>query len=38
MALEPAITDVAQLKDRPVLAKLLASDSIAVEAVNFDRN
>jgi NADH-quinone oxidoreductase subunit C len=38
MALAPAITDVEQLKDRPVLAKLLASDSIAVEAVKFDRD
>jgi NADH-quinone oxidoreductase subunit C len=38
MTLAPAITDVEQLKDRPALAKLLASDSIAVEAVKFDRN
>ena len=38
MPLEPAITDVEQLKDRPALAKLLASDSIAVEGVKYDRN
>jgi len=38
MPLEPAITDVEQLKDRPVLAKLLGSAVIAVEGVKFDRN
>lgn len=38
MALEPAITDVEQLKDRAALARLLASDSIAVEGVKYDRN
>lgn len=38
MPLEPAITDVEQLKDRPALAKLLSSAVIAVEAVKFDRN
>ncbi|HEY3929782.1 MAG TPA: NADH-quinone oxidoreductase subunit C [Candidatus Koribacter sp.] len=38
MPLEPAITDVEQLKDRPALGRLLASAVIAVEAVKFDRN
>ena len=38
MPLEPAITDVEQLKDRPALAKLLQSAVIAVEAVKFDRD
>jgi NADH-quinone oxidoreductase subunit C len=38
MPLEPAITDVERLKDRPALAKLLASATIEVEAVKFDRN
>lgn len=38
MSLEPAITDVEQLKDKPALAKLLASDTIAVEQVKWDRN
>jgi NADH-quinone oxidoreductase subunit C len=34
----PTITDIEQLKDRPEVALLLASDSIAVEAVKFDRD
>lgn len=38
MPLEPAVTDVEQLRDKPVLAKLLASATIAVEGVKFDRN
>jgi NADH-quinone oxidoreductase subunit C len=32
------ITDVEQLKDRPEVALLLASDTVAVEAVKFDRD
>ena len=38
MALEPAITDVEQLKDRPEVAALLANDGTAVSAAKFDRN
>src|SRR5690242_20285489 len=38
MALEPAITEVEKLQDRPVLAKLLASPTIEVQAVKWDRN
>jgi NADH-quinone oxidoreductase subunit C len=38
MALEAAVTDVEQLKDKPALAKLLASDTISVEQVKWDRN
>jgi len=34
----PAITDIEQLKDRPEAALLLASDTVAVEGVKFDRN
>ena len=34
----PAITDIEQLKDRPEVALLLASDTVAVEAVKFDRD
>lgn len=34
----PAITDIEQLKDRPEVALLLASTTIAVEAVKFDRD
>ena len=37
MSLEPAITDLEQLKDRPVLARLLAWNSEAVESAKFDR-
>src|SRR5271157_897336 len=33
-----AITDVEQLKDRPEVALLLASETVAVEGVKFDRN
>jgi NADH-quinone oxidoreductase subunit C len=38
MALEPAITDVEQLKDRPEVAALLANHGTAVSAAKFDRN
>ena len=38
MALEPAITDMEQLKDRPELAALLANHGTAVTAAKFDRN
>jgi NADH-quinone oxidoreductase subunit C len=34
----PAITDIEQLKDRPEVALLLASETVAVEAVKFDRD
>ncbi len=38
MALEPAITDLDQLKDRPELACLLAWKAAAVEGAKFYRN
>jgi len=38
MPLAPAITDLEQLKDRPVLAALLAWDQNAVQEARFDRN
>jgi NADH-quinone oxidoreductase subunit C len=38
MALAPAITDLEQLKDKPVLTALLAWKSPAVEGAKFDRN
>jgi NADH-quinone oxidoreductase subunit C len=38
MALAPAITDMAQLKDRPELAALLTWNPAAVTAAKFDRN
>jgi NADH-quinone oxidoreductase subunit C len=38
MALEPAITDIEQLKDRPELAALLAWKPEVVTAAKFDRN
>ena len=38
MALQPAITDIAQLKDRPEVAALLAWNPNAVTAAKFDRN
>jgi NADH-quinone oxidoreductase subunit C len=38
MALEPAITDMAQLQDRPELAALLARKPAAVTGAKFDRN
>ncbi len=38
MALAPAITDMAQLKDRPELAALLAWNPSAVTGAKFDRN
>jgi len=34
----PATTDVEQLKERPEVALLLASETVAVEGVKFDRN
>jgi NADH-quinone oxidoreductase subunit C len=37
MALEPAITDLEQLKDRPALATLLAWNMESVEGAKFDR-
>ncbi len=36
MALQPAITDIEQLKDRPEVATLLAANAVA--AAKFDRN
>jgi NADH-quinone oxidoreductase subunit C len=38
MALAPAITDLEQLKDRPILAALLAWKASAVQGAKFDRN
>jgi NADH-quinone oxidoreductase subunit C len=38
MALAPAITDLDQLKDRPVLASLMAWNAAAVQGAKFDRN
>ena len=38
MALTPAITDLDQLKDRPILSSLLAWNQPAVEAAKFDRD
>ncbi len=38
MALDPAITDLEQLKDRPELACLLAWKTDGVEGAKFDRN
>jgi NADH-quinone oxidoreductase subunit C len=38
MALEPAITDLEQLKDRPELARLLAWKVESVQGAKFDRN
>jgi NADH-quinone oxidoreductase subunit C len=38
MALEPAITDLAQLKDRPEVAALLAWNPAALTGAKFDRN
>jgi len=37
MALEPAITDIEQLKDRPEVAALLAWNAAAVEGAKLDR-
>ena len=37
MPLEPAITDLAQLKDRPEVAALLARNEQAVQGAKFDR-
>ena len=38
MALAPAVTDLEQLKHRPVLASLLAWNQAAVEGAKFDRD
>jgi len=38
MALQPAITDLEQLKDRPEVAALLAGNPAAVTGAKFDRN
>jgi NADH-quinone oxidoreductase subunit C len=38
MALEPAITDVEQLKSHPAIAKLQAWNPAAVRGAKFDRN
>ena len=38
MTLEPAITDIERLKDRPELARLLAWKPDAVQSSRFDRN
>jgi NADH-quinone oxidoreductase subunit C len=38
MALQPAITDLEQLKDRPEVAALLAWKAAAVTGAKFDRN
>jgi len=38
MTWPPAITDVEQLKDRPEVTLLLASETVAVEGVKFDRD
>jgi NADH-quinone oxidoreductase subunit C len=37
MALAPAITDLEQLKDRPVVAALIAWNAAAVQGAKFDR-
>jgi len=37
MAIEPAITDIEQLKDRPAVARLLAWNAEAVQGAKFDR-
>ena len=38
MPLEPAITDIESLKDRPAVAKLLAWRKDALQSVKWDRN
>ena len=38
MALEPAITDLEQLKNHPAIAKLMAWNPASVEGAKFDRN
>src|SRR5664279_2363289 len=38
MALEPAITDIEQLKERPELARLLAWKAAAISGAKFDRD
>ena len=38
MAMAPPIVDIEQLKEHPAIARLLASDAVAVEGVKFDRD
>jgi NADH-quinone oxidoreductase subunit C len=38
MAPEPAVTEIEELKDRPVLSRLLAWNSSAITGAKFDRN
>ena len=38
MPLQPAITDLEQLKNHPAVAELLAWNSAAVEGAKFDRD
>jgi NADH-quinone oxidoreductase subunit C len=38
MPLEPAVTDIEQLKNRPIIADLLAWRADAVQEARFDRN
>jgi NADH-quinone oxidoreductase subunit C len=38
MALTPAVTDIEQLKDRPVVSRLLDWNPDAIDAIQFDRN
>lgn len=38
MPLEPAVTDIEQLKNRPILADLLSWRADAVQGARFDRN
>jgi NADH-quinone oxidoreductase subunit C len=38
MSLSPAVTDLAQLKDRPAVARLTAWNSSAVQGAKFDRD
>jgi NADH-quinone oxidoreductase subunit C len=38
MPLEPAVTDIEQLKNRPIIADLLAWRADAVQEAQFDRN
>ena len=38
MAMAPPIVDLEQLKEHPAIARLLASDAVAVEGVKYDRD
>lgn len=38
MPLAPPIVDIEQLKEHPAIARLLASDAVAVEGVKYDRD